>query len=541
MLIARADKNAGVETKFTHHNTPEAEIAIVNPPSDQTFSQNILFTAKGGSIAFTGRVFEYIVRFVFSIIVARIIGAEQYGLYTLALTLVPIASMMALLGLQTAVVAFLAPAIREQDDPKIWGIIQICAGIPLLLSILFGTILFLLAEPIATLGFHDPRLVPLLRIASVGIPLEALGFIAYQIIISYKKPQYSVLANNIVLPVTKLLLTVGLLVVGMGVSGIVSAHVFATALGLALIIYFVNSLFPLNRPINPARREFRQLIRYSLPVHLGWVFNTIRGTLEVIVLGFVGLTTGVGIFAVAQRLSSLGTLPFLSIGNIATPLIADFYHQGDLSQLKKLYQTTTKWVVMFNLPLFFFFVIFPKPLLSIFGAEFALGATALVILAVGNLFYTGTGFGANILDMTNHTKFNSANSAFLVVVTIAFDLFLIPRWGVLGAAAASAFSTVIVNVACLIEVFFLLKMHPYRRDVWKPIVAVSISALITLVLNQYLVLPPLLHLLIGGVILWGSYAIVLTLLGLSEEDIFIITYFRSRIKTFVSSIRSIAG
>jgi len=68
---------AGVETKFTHHNTPEAEIAIVNPPADQTFSQNILFTAKGGSIAFTGRVFEYAIRFVFSIIVARIIGAEQ--------------------------------------------------------------------------------------------------------------------------------------------------------------------------------------------------------------------------------------------------------------------------------------------------------------------------------------------------------------------------------------------------------------------------------------------------------------------------------
>ena len=531
----------GVESKLASHPIPEAEIAISEPPAEQTFQQNLLFTAKGGSIAFTGRVFEYIVRFVFSLIVARIIGAEQYGLYTLALTLIPIASMLALLGLQTGVVAYLAPAIRERDEQRIWGIIQVCAGLPLLLSVFFGATLFLLAEPIAILGFHDPRLVPLLRIASFGIPLEALAFIAYQIIISYKKPQYSVLANNIVLPVTKLLLTIGLLAIGLRVAGIVTAHVIASALGLALIIFFVNSLFALNRPLNPATRNTGQLLRYSLPVHLGWVFNTIRGTLEVIVLGFVGLTTGVGIFAVAQRLSSLGTLPFLSVGNISTPLIADFYNRGELTQLKNLYQTTTKWVVMFNLPLFFFFVLFAIPLLSIFGADFTFGATALIILAVGNLFYTGTGFGANILDMTNHTKFNSANSALLVVVTIACDLLFIPRWGVMGAAAASAFSTVIVNLLCLIEVFFLLKMHPYRRDVFKPIIAVSISALITYALNQYLVLPPLLHLLIGGVILWGSYAIILTVLGLSEEDIFIFTHFRSRIKSFFSSLRSIAG
>ena len=488
----------------------------------------MLTTAKGGSISFIGRTFEYFVRFIFSILVARAVGSEQYGLYTLGLTIVPILSMLALLGLQTGVVAYLAPAIRENDEKKIWGIIQISAGIPALLSILFGVVLFLLAEPIAILGFHDPRLIPLLQIVSVSIPMDAISFIAYQIIISYKKPQYSVLAHNIVLPVAKLLLSIGFLLLGMGVAGIILAHVIASAIGFILIIYFVNSLFSLKRPLTPSKQMTVEILKYSLPVHLGWVLNTIRGTLETLVLGFVGLISGVGIFAVAARISSLGTLLFLSVGNISTPLIAEFHNRGEMGQLERLYKTTTKWVLMFNLPLFLTFVFFAKPILSIFGGDFTNGSTALIILAIGNLVYTGTGIGANILDMTNHTKFNSINSAILIVVTITTDLLLIPRWGVIGAAAASSFSTVIVNLICMLEVYFLLKIRPYGREIIKPLIAISITTVILLLINPLLALPTFWHLVVGGLILWSIYTLILSRLGFSEEDLLIFSKLRSR-------------
>lgn len=509
------------------------EVQDQKPASDPTFRQNILLAAEGGSISFAGRTFEYLVRFIFSIIVANSLGAEQYGLYTLVLTVVPIASMLALLGLQTGVVHFLPPAIRQNDEKRIWGIIQVSAGLPILLSVLFGAAIFLLAEPIALIGFHQARLVPLLRIVSLSIPLEAIGFIAYQIIISYKKPQYSVIANNIVLPVMKLLLTVGFLALGLGITGLVSAHVLATALGVALILYFLNSLFPLHRPLQPAVRNTTQLLRYSLPVHLGWVFNTIRGTLETLILGFVGLTSGVGIFAVAQRLSSLGSMLFLAVGNISTPIIADYYHRREIGELNRLYQTTTKWIVTFNIPLFLTFVIFARPLLSIFGGDFIGGSAGLVVLAVGNLVYTGTGIGANILDMTNHTRFNSANSVFMVIVTIASDLLLIPRWGVIGAASAAAFSTVIVNIVCLVEVFILLKMQPYGTGIFKPVLAGCITAAVTYMLDRYLPEPFLLHLLAGGLILWGLYTLIMILLRFSDDDMLVIRNFRNRIRSMV--------
>jgi O-antigen/teichoic acid export membrane protein len=248
----------------------------------------------------------------------------------------------------------------------------------------------------------------------------------------------------------------------------------------------------------------------------------------------------VGIFAVAQRLSSLGTLFFLAIGNISTPIFADYYSRGEIAPLKKLYQTTTKWVVMFNVPLFLLLIFFTKPILSIFGGDFSQGSAGLVILAIGNLVYTGTGPGANLLDMTNHTKFNSANSAFLIIVTIVSDLLLIPRWGVIGAAAASAFSTVIVNMVCLIEVYILIKIQPYGRGMFKPILAGLIASAITYLLNSYMVLPALLNLLVGGTILLGIYALVLIMLGFSEEDLLVINNFRSQISSMKLFVKPIA-
>jgi O-antigen/teichoic acid export membrane protein len=226
------------------------------------------------------------------------------------------------------------------------------------------------------------------------------------------------------------------------------------------------------------------------------------------------------------------------VGNISTPIIADFHSRGEISQLKKLYQITTKWVVMFNVPLFIFLVLFSKSLLSVFGSDFTYGSLALIILAIGNLVYTGTGLGANILDMTNHTKINSANSALLVIVTITTDLLLIPRWGVMGAAVASAFSTVIVNIACLFEVYWLFKMYPYTRNILKPTFAGLITAIISFMLYHYVVLPPLMFLFVGGVVLWGVYALVLFLLGFSAEDLLVINSFRNRIKLMIPLSKS---
>lgn len=492
-------------------------------------SKDVLTAAKGSGISFAGKLFEYVVRFAFGILIARVVGVEQYGLYILAITVSLIASNIARLGLQVAMVRFLPSAIREKDSQSMWGIIQVCVGLPALISLLLAVGLFLLAGPLATLLFHDLRMAPLLRIVSLLVPLDTLAFMATVITISFKQLKYSVIANNILAPMGKLLLSAGFLAVGLSTKGILVAQVIASAAGLTMLVYYVNALFPLLRAFGSARPYIGQLLRYSLPVHLGWMVNVLQSNISTFVLGFWGLATGVGLFTAASRFSMIGSMFYSSLGYISTPIIADLHSLGETSHMKAYYQTTTRWLVMFNLPVFLTSVLFAEPLLWLFGDDFKAGAASMMILAAGTLAYTSTGIGANILDMTDHPRVNTANSVILVFITILLNVFLIPLWGVVGAAFASSIATVVGNILCLLEVWILLKMQPYNRSFFKPLVAGLAAGLAAVLLNHFLNVPMLLQLIIGGGTLWVVYVSGLYLLKLSPDDQIVFNRFLSRV------------
>ncbi len=509
---------------------PETKSNIALTDSINSENQNILTAAKGGGVSFVGRIFEYIVRFVFGILIARVIGVEQYGLYTLAITVSLVATNLSMLGLQTGMVRFLPEKIREGDEKSIWGIIQVCIGLPALISILLSLGIFILAEPLASILFHDPRIIPLLQIASFLVPLDTLASMAYVITISYKQPKYSVIANNILAPLIKLLLAAAFLAMGLSTNGILVAQIIASLTALGVLTYFVNALFPLIRPFGTASKNMKKLIRYSLPVYLGWIVNTLSSTFTTLALGFLGLTTGVGVYTAASRFSLIGSMFYLSIGNISTPIIADLHSQGNSILMKAYYQTTARWLFMFNLPVFLTSVLYAKPLLWLFGDDFTTGVSSMIILAVGTLAYTSTGLGANILDMTDHPKVNSVNSLIMVFILIILNVLFVPRWEVIGAALATSISIVLVNVICLIEVWTLLRMQPYNRSLIKPLLAGLIAGSVAMMFNHFFsqsYLPQL----IGGVgMLWIIYILMLYLFKLPQDDRLVVERTLARIR-----------
>lgn len=484
--------------------------------------QNILTAAKGGGVSFAGRIFEYVIRFAFGIFIARVVGVEQYGLYTLAITVSLIATNIAMFGLQTGMVRFLPATIREKDDQATWGIIQVSVGIPLIFSIVLSLGLLLLADNLAVLLFHDPRMAPLLRIASLLIPLDTLSSMAYVITISYKQPKYSVIANNVLSPLIKLLMAAAFLAIGLSTQGILLAQLIASITGLLVLIYFVNSLFPLSRPLGSAIKHAKKLIRYSLPVYLGWIVNTLQSTFTTLALGFLGLASGVGVYTAASRFSLIGSMFYLSIGNISTPIFADLHSQGNSNQMKAYYQTTARWLIMFNIPVFLTSVLYAKPLLWLFGDDFTAGVSSMIILAFGTLAYTSTGLGANILDMTDHPKVNSINSLIMVFILIFLNILFVPRWEVLGAALATSISIVLVNVISLIEVWVLLRMQPYNRSLIKPLLAGLIAGTVAVIINHFFALSNLPKLIVGGGMLWFVYLGMLFLFKLPQDDMLVV-------------------
>jgi O-antigen/teichoic acid export membrane protein len=498
--------------------------------SNSDNNKDILTAAKGGGIAFAGMLFGYGIRFVFSIIVARILGAEEWGLYALGFTVITTLSTLALLGLPAGVVRYVPIANRQRVKTDLWGIIQYSIALPALISFIFASVVFILAEPLSNQLFNEPRLTPVLRLISVGIPLLSLITITESITRGFKQIQYEVYADNVIFNLVKLFISIVLLYWGLRVMGVIIAHIAASILTLGLLIYFVNTLFPLNKRLDFTKFNPRELLRFSLPVYSALVVETLGKSLGTLLLGFLGMTLGVGIYSAALRLSNIGDMFYLSIGAISAPIISDLYSLGERNQLERFYQTTARWATMFNLPIFVTFVLFSTSLLSIFGTDFTAGGTGLVILAFGPLASAITGLCGTVINMTGHTKLTFLNSSLYLFSSILFSVLFIPRWGVAGAALAESLSIVIRNVIQLLEVYYLHRILPYNWSILKPLTAGVMAAGITYLINvQFTFHSPLVQFTVGLTLLWSTYSLILVLLKFSEEDRLVFDQIRLRL------------
>jgi O-antigen/teichoic acid export membrane protein len=215
----------------------------------------------------------------------------------------------------------------------------------------------------------------------------------------------------------------------------------------------------------------------------------------------------------------LGRVSYLSIIASVKPFLAELYAQKNLEQMGRLYQTTTRWTLMTNLPIFLIMVLYPAPLLSIFGESFVAGAPALVILAYAELVNAGTGICGSIIDMTGYTKLKLINSVIWVVLLSVSNVLLIPRWEILGAAAATLISTATINLLRIVEVWILLRLQPYNRSFLKPLAAGLGAFVGAQILGQWLSADAtLVHTVLHVLFVLTVYAGLTWVMRLAPED-----------------------
>jgi O-antigen/teichoic acid export membrane protein len=185
-------------------------------------------------------------------------------------------------------------------------------------------------------------------------------------------------------------------------------------------------------------------------------------------------------------------------------------------------------------------LLYPAQLLAVFGAGFAAGATALIVLACGELVNASTGICGSIIDMTGQTKLKLINSVTWFISIVGLNVLLIPRWGVMGTAVATFVSISIVNILRALEVWFLYHIHPYNLTFAKPLVAaLSTFGLMTL-LNRWFSpgMNPI-YVIIHIALLFVLYGGILFLMGFSPEERVIITRMYKRTISLLNNSREL--
>jgi len=248
--------------------------------------------------------------------------------------------------------------------------------------------------------------------------------------------------------------------------------------------------------------------------------NQFGRRLETLVLGMFSVIANVGIYSAMLNISSIGSIANIELRGIATPIITELHSQGRVEDLRKFYQTITKWAMTFNLPVFLVILLFNENLLRILSPEFAVGAFGLIVLAFGNLFDASTGVSGIMISFTGHSKVTLYNSLAYLGASIILDLWMIPKWGLVGAAWAGSLTIIIVNSLRLVQVYLMIdRTSPFDRTSLKPLAASAIAGGVTYALRGTLLVDhPLVQCVVLSIFMIGLYAFVIFKLKLSHED-----------------------
>jgi O-antigen/teichoic acid export membrane protein len=237
---------------------------------------------------------------------------------------------------------------------------------------------------------------------------------------------------------------------------------WALAAGAAYLAWSRESRGWGKDPMVPG--DLPRLLRYAGPRAPAALFGQLLFWADLFVVTRYVVEADVGIYSAALRAGHVVVLFLTSVNLMFSPYVADLYNRGEMARLDRLFKTLTRWIVAATLPAFLLLAVAPEPALRVFGAEFAGGSTALLILLAGQFVNIATGSAGFVLIMAGRTGWDLAVHTFSLTTSLTLAFLLAPVYGIEGAAVANAVTFAASNSLRLALVRRFVGIQPYDRD-----------------------------------------------------------------------------
>jgi len=498
-------------------------------------AEDVRTVARGGAVQIIGQVSQRGLSFLFSAVATRVLGPAGFGLYSQIARVLAIGGQLGLAGFNYASMRFIARARANQDHGGVRGAARIGLWGTTVASAIVLMALVALAAPIAAAfsrgdeASQADEFATLIRIGALYVPAFAYMQVLRYCTQAYKTMVPSVISGNIVQPAARFVLGVALLLAGIEVAGAVATLSASMAVGAGSALWYWRRLPSAQERQASPHASASAMVRFALPQAGSSLLGIQSLGLGIIVLGIVSDNRDVGLFAVALALQGPGGVFLSGLVNIWAPVVSDLYEKGEIARLDSLYKTITRWVVTFSFPVYGALIVEPGLFVTIYGGSEVLDAAPLVaIIAVGNLFYSGTGPTGYVLSMTGRPGVNFANSVVAVALYALGGALFVPKYGLPAMAWVDASVTALVNTARVIEAKLLVGVQPFGRSILKPIGA-ALAGVVALLLWKLVPLEGLGAQLTGVVLAGLVYALVLWALGLDAEERFVWERIKSRV------------
>jgi O-antigen/teichoic acid export membrane protein len=478
--------------------------------------------SRQSGIAFAGMIFTAALGYAFKVYLARVLGAEALGLYALGMTIVGFIGILNGLGLPDSAVRFVALYRASKKFEALRSFLWNSTWMLLVANLIFAVVLLKAGPWVATHFYHSPQLVHYLPLFAVIMITGAFTTFFGKVLAGYKEVGRRTMITRFVASPLAMAVSIILITLGGGLWGYLVAQIVSATVVMALLISLVWQLTPAAARSPDVKKLWIEPEVWSFSA-VGFGIGLLEffmGQTDRVALGFYRGAHDVGIYAVAAVLIAYEPIILLSVNQIFAPVIADIHTRGEHALLGRLFQTLTKWMLGLTFPLAIVMITFARPIMRIFGHDFEVGWPILVIGTCGQLVNCGVGSVGCLLFMSGNQRRLIRVQMVMATVMVTLCFWLVPLWGLLGAAVAAAITNVGTNVWNLAEVRSALKLSPYNRSYLKILPSIGGALLVTLLMSKASVFmrASWIAIIVAAVLAYAVFSAVALWMGLDADD-----------------------
>lgn len=404
-------------------------------------------------------------------------GAALVGPYALGLSLLEIAIGLIAAGYGDATTIFASRHIDgaradEREQERLYRVLANALLVPLLVSALTSALAFAFARPlIAALFPNFGELIPGLYYLALSLVPRALSAVAVAATKAALHMEHDAFINGLLRPLASLLGFVAVYAAGGGLTGLFALQLVVEIALLAFAArafarhFSVRALWRALRRFEPDRR----LLQFALPQSLNLTFNRYIARLSGLMLAYFGVDEiQLGYFATASLLAGSLSQVRIVFSSALGPLVARYHARREREAFAEVMSRVSRWTTTIAVPIVLVCLVLRRDILQLVSPQYGSDSLFVAVLLITPLASCAFGLAGSCLMFTGHSQVTLLNSFAVALLNTLFTALLIPRYGLLGAAAATALATTLITLLQMIELRWLEGVTIRAREIWKP-------------------------------------------------------------------------
>ena len=387
--------------------------------------------------------------------------------------------------------------------------------LPLLLTIPIGLVGYFAFDTIA--DFLSQKNI-IIRDYVWLIYITAIAFAYFEVFYSWTKVQMKSVFGNFMKEVFHRA-AVMLLLFALYLEWLTIEQFIYAVVGVYVLRMFIMKLYAyyIRRPILRFNTipKLKEVLKYSALIIIAGSVGGIILEIDKFMIGEMLTINNVAYYGVAIYIASVIGVPSRSMHQITNPITAKFLNDNNIDELEELYKKSSLNLFIVSGFIFLLIVLNINQLYALIKPEYSIALYVVFFVSIAKLSDSILGNNNAILFNSKYYKIVLLFGVLLAALIVVLNLFLIPKYGIDGAAFATFISVLIYNILKLGFVYTKYKIIPFTANTLKTLLLIVFMSGIFYFWE--LTFHPLLNIAIKSSIITTIYVFVIYKMNFSEE------------------------